>query len=67
MSDANAARTPPPLRPLTPRQQELLRVIQGLAPDRRHTLKIKCRGSEPWEIEEAIEHHRLDDLRPGSC
>ena len=53
------------LKPLTPRQQELMRVIQGLDPSARHTLKVICRGSEPWEIQEVIEHRRLGDVKPG--
>lgn len=50
--------------PLTPRQQELMRMIQALSPERRYTLKIVCRGREPWEVQEVIEHRRLDDLKP---
>ena len=60
-NDADAKR---PLKPLTSRQEELIRVIQGLSPDRRYTLKIACRGSEPWEIEEVLEHRKLQDLKP---
>lgn len=62
MSNVNGGERP--LKPLTPRQQELIRLIQGLSPDARHTLKILCRGSEPWEVEEVVEHHRLGDVRP---
>jgi hypothetical protein len=54
----------PPLKPPSARQAELLRVIQGLAPDVRHTLRIVCRGTEPWEIQEIVEHRTLGDLRP---
>ena len=61
---AELPRDPRPLRPLTPRQEELIRVIQGLSPDRRYTLKIACRGCEPWEIEEVLEHRKLQDLKP---
>ena len=53
-----------PVKPLTPRQEELIRIIQGLASDARHTLKIVCRGPEPWEIQEIVEHRALGDLRP---
>lgn len=56
--------TEPAVDALTPRQMELIRIIQGFSPDRRYTLKIKCRGSEPWEIQEVIEHRKIEDLRP---
>ena len=39
-----------PLAPLSARQEELLRFIQGLSPDKRYTVTIHLRGSEPWEI-----------------
>ncbi len=52
-----------PLMPLSPRQQQLIRLIQALAPDARHTIKIICRGPEPWEIEEVVEHRRLGDTK----
>jgi hypothetical protein len=51
----------PPLKPLTPRQRELLRLIQGLAPEARHTITVVCRGTEPWEVQEVIEHRKLGD------
>jgi hypothetical protein len=51
----------PPLKPLTPRQKELLRLIQGLAPEARHTITVVCRGTEPWEVQEVIEHRKLGD------
>ena len=53
-----------PLKPLTARQQELMRLIQDLAPDARHTIKVVCRGSEPWEIQEVIGHRRLGEVKP---
>jgi hypothetical protein len=53
------------LKPLTARQQELMRVIQSLDPNARHTLKVICRGSEPWEIQEVIEHRKLGEMKPG--
>lgn len=53
-----------PLKPLTPRQEELIRVIQGLDPRARHTIKVVCRGSEPWEIQEVIEHRKLGEVKP---
>ena len=37
--------------PLSPRQAELIRLIQSLDPGARHTIKIVCRGTEPWEIQ----------------
>lgn len=52
------------LKPLTPRQAELLRLIQALAPDARHSIKILCRGAEPWEIQEVVEHRQLGELKP---
>ena len=52
------------LKPLTPRQQELVRFIQGLPGDHRYTLTVICRGSEPWEIESAIESRKLGDFKP---
>ncbi len=52
------------LMPLTPRQQELIRILQGFTPDRRYALRIVCRGREPWEIEEVIESRRSRDDKP---
>ena len=49
--------------PLSPRQQELIRLIQGLSPDARHTIRIICRGAEPWEVEEVVEHRKLGDTK----
>lgn len=54
------------LKPLTSRQAELLRIIQSLDPAARHTLRIVCRGAEPWEIQEIVEHRTLGNLRPRS-
>lgn len=51
-------------KPMTPRQQELIRLIQALPPDARHTIKVVCHGSEPWEIQEVIEHRRLGQVKP---
>ncbi|HEX7898109.1 MAG TPA: hypothetical protein VF950_10140 [Planctomycetota bacterium] len=53
-----------PLGPLTPRQAELLRLIQNLDPSARHTIKILCRGAEPWEIQEVIEHRQIGEVKP---
>ncbi|HVE38363.1 MAG TPA: hypothetical protein VNM14_00660 [Planctomycetota bacterium] len=53
-----------PLGPLTERQRELIRLIQGLPADSRHTLTILLRGSEPWEVQTLIEHKKLGDLKP---
>ena len=53
-----------PLKPLTSRQQELMRLIQSLAPDARHTITVVCRGSEPWEVQELIEHRKLGEVKP---
>jgi hypothetical protein len=52
------------LAPLTPRQVELIRLIQSLSPDARHTIKILCRGTEPWEIQEVVEHRQIGEVKP---
>ena len=52
------------LKPLTPRQQELIRIIQALSSEARHTITVVCRGSEPWEIQEVVEHRRLGEVKP---
>jgi len=49
---------------LTPRQEELIRLIQSLSPDARHTLRIVCRGTEPWEVQEVVEHRQIGELKP---
>jgi len=53
-----------PLGPLTERQRELMRLIQSLPTDSRHTLTVILRGSEPWEVQTLIEHRKLGDLKP---
>jgi hypothetical protein len=53
-----------PLVPLTERQRELIRLIQSLPADSRHTLTVLLRGSEPWEVQTIIEHRKLGDLKP---
>jgi len=53
-----------PMAPLTERQKELIRLIQSLPADSRHTLTIVLRGSEPWEVQTLIEHRKLGDLKP---
>jgi hypothetical protein len=53
-----------PLAPLTERQRELMRLIQSLPADSRHTLTVLFRGSEPWEVQTLIEHRKLGDLKP---
>ena len=50
--------------PLSPRQAELIRLIQALDPEARHTLKIVCRGTEPWEIQELVEHRQIGEIKP---
>jgi len=60
----NAEESERPLLPLTPRQRELIRIIQGLSPEARHTLRVICRGSEPWELEEVVEHRKLGEVKP---
>lgn len=53
-----------PLAPLTERQRELIRLIQSLPADSRHTVTLVLRGSEPWEVQTIIEHRKLGDLKP---
>ncbi len=52
-----------PLKPISERQLALIAAIQDLNPDRRHTLKIECRGTEPWKISSMVEHLDIE-LRP---
>ena len=52
------------LGPLTPRQAELVRILQSLPPDSRTTLTLVCRGTEPWEIQKIIEHEKIGEIRP---
>lgn len=47
----------------TERQRALLDVIRKLDPERRHTLTIVCRGTEPWRIERVVEHMEIE-LKP---
>jgi hypothetical protein len=56
--------TDKPLGPLTERQRELMKLIQSLSPDSRHTLTVVLRGTEPWEVQTLVEHRKLGDLRP---
>lgn len=53
-----------PLAPMTERQRELIRLIQSLPADSRHTVTVVLRGSEPWEVQTIIEHRKLGDLKP---
>lgn len=53
-----------PLDPLTDRQRELIRLIQSLPPDSRHTVTLVLRGTEPWEVQTIIEHRKLGELKP---
>ena len=55
-----------PMDPLTERQRELIRLIQSLPADSRHTLTVVMRGSEPWEVQTLVEHRKLGDLKPKS-
>ena len=50
--------------PMTPRQRDLIPILQTLAPDARHTIRLICRGTEPWEIQEVIEHRKIGELKP---
>lgn len=62
MNSVNASERP--LATLTERQRELIRLIQSLPGDSRHTLTIVLRGTEPWEVQTLIEHKRLGELKP---
>ena len=53
-----------PLGPLTERQRELIRLIQSLPPESRHTVTVVLRGTEPWEVQTIVEHRKLGDLKP---
>ncbi|HUR38482.1 MAG TPA: hypothetical protein VM222_03270 [Planctomycetota bacterium] len=53
-----------PLAPLTDRQRELMRIIQTLPAESRHTLTVVFRGTEPWEVQTIVEHRKLGDLKP---
>ena len=55
--------TDKPLAPLTERQEALIRVIQDLDPDLRHTITVQCRGTEPWKLDLVVEHRDIE-LRP---
>ena len=51
--------------PQSPRQLELVRLIQRLHPGKRHPLTVVCRGTEPWEILEHIEETRIQIPPPA--
>ena len=55
-----------PLGPLTPRQEELIRIIQALPAHTRTTLTVVCRGTEPWELQKLVEDERIGEIRPRS-
>ena len=63
MNSVNASERP--LAPMTDRQRELMRIIQTLPADSRHTLTVVFRGTEPWEVQTIIEHRKLGELKPG--
>jgi hypothetical protein len=48
---------------LTERQRELVKHIQNLPGDKRHIIKVICRGNEPWEIKEHITQKKIE-LKP---
>ena len=53
---------------LTYRQKALLDVIRSLDPDQRHTLKIECRGTEPWKLDrvsEQLDAEPTKDIGPS--
>ena len=62
MSSVNTSERP--LAPLTDRQRELMRIIQTLPADSRHTLTVVFRGTEPWEVQTIVEHRKLGELKP---
>ena len=41
---------------LSDRQKSLIRIVQSLDPELRHTLQIECRGTEPWKLSKIQEH-----------
>ena len=45
---------------MTEKQQILIQFIKNLDNTKRHSLKIICRGSEPWQIEVHKEIHKID-------
>jgi hypothetical protein len=51
---------------LTPRQEELIRIIQALPAHARTTLTVVCRGTEPWELQKLVEDERIGEIRPRS-
>lgn len=55
-----------PLGPLTPRQEELIRIIQAFPAHTRTTLTVVCRGTEPWELQKLVEDERIGEIRPRS-
>jgi hypothetical protein len=61
-----ASGSPRPLAPLTPRQEELIRIIQAFPTHSRTTLTVVCRGTEPWEIQKLVEDERIGEIRPRS-
>ncbi|GJQ58145.1 MAG: hypothetical protein D8M57_07540 [Candidatus Scalindua sp. AMX11] len=48
---------------ITEIQQKLIEFINGLDTSIRHTIKIMCRGNEPWQIEEFNTISKID-LKP---
>ena len=45
---------------LSERQKKLVQYIQQLDPKKRHTIKLICRGNEPWEIEEHVTSTKIE-------
>jgi hypothetical protein len=45
---------------LTERQKALVEYIQSLDGQKRHVIKLVCRGPEPWEIEEHISKTKIE-------
>ncbi|HEV3026584.1 MAG TPA: hypothetical protein VG457_03380 [Planctomycetota bacterium] len=64
MNTFDESRGAEPLAPLSPRQEELMRIIQSLPRETRTTLTLVCRGTEPWELQKVIEHEKLGEIRP---
>lgn len=59
----NAGSDDESIGPLTGRQKELVRYLQNLNPETRHTMTLMCRGTEPWKIDRVLEHIG-SELRP---
>lgn len=51
------------IKNLTPREIKLIKFLQSLDKNKRHEIKVICRGNEPWEIDEVISKTKIS-LKP---